>query len=65
MHGYIGVLDHPYFAVSGKDGAIEIRNLPPGDYVIAAWHEKLATQQQKITVRPSSKVETTFTFQGE
>ena len=65
MHAYIGVLDHPYFAVSGKDGTFEIRNLPPGDYVIAAWHEKLGSQKQKITVPPSGKAETAFTFQGE
>ena len=65
MHAFIGVLDHPYFAVSAKDGTFEIRNVPPGDYVIEAWQEKLGTQEQKITVTPSGKVETTFSFKGE
>lgn len=65
MHAYIGVLDHPYFAVSGKDGHFEIGNVPPGNYVIEAWQEKLGVQDQKITVTPSGKVETTFSFKGE
>lgn len=65
MHAYIGVLDHPYFAVSAKDGTFQMRNVPPGDYVIEAWQEKLGTQEQKITVTPSGKVETTFSFKGE
>jgi plastocyanin len=65
MHAYIGVLDHPYFSVSGKDGTFEIRNVPPGDYVIEAWQEKLGSQQQKVTILPSGKVETAFTFKGE
>ncbi len=52
MHAFIGVVDNPYFAVTGADGSFEIRNLPPGDYVIEAWHETLGTQEQKITVLP-------------
>jgi plastocyanin len=65
MHAFIGVVEHPYFAVTGSDGTFEIRNVPPGDYVIEAWHETLGTQEQKITVMPSGKIETDFTFKGE
>jgi len=65
MHAFIGVVDHPYFAVTGPDGTFEIRNIPPGDYVIEAWQETLGTQEQKITVTPSGKIETIFTFKGE
>lgn len=65
MRAYIGVVDHPYFAVTGTDGAYEIKNLPPGDYVIEAWQETLGTQEQSINVAPSGKVETDFTFKGE
>jgi plastocyanin len=65
MHAFIGVVDHPYFAVTGAGGTFEIPNLPPGDYVIEAWHETLGTQQQKITVTPAGKIEADFTFKGE
>jgi plastocyanin len=65
MRAFIGVVEHPYFAVTGPEGNFEIRNIPPGDYVVQAWQETLGTQEQKITVLPSGKVETNFTFKGE
>jgi plastocyanin len=65
MHAFIGVLENPYFAVSGTDGSFAIPDLPPGDYTIAAWHETLGTQEQKIAVGPSGKVIADFTFKGE
>jgi len=65
MRAYMGVVDHPYFAVSGKDGAFEISNVPPGDYVVEAWQEKLGTKRENITLPGSGKVETAFTFKGE
>jgi hypothetical protein len=64
MHAYIGVLPYPYFAVSGRDGSFEIRNMPPGNYVIEAWHETLGTQQQNVTIPASGKIEAAFTFKG-
>jgi plastocyanin len=65
MHAYIGVVENPYFTVSSADGSFEISNLPPGDYVIEAWHEKLGTQEQRITISPSGKTTANFTFNGE
>jgi plastocyanin len=64
MRAYIGVLEHPYFAVTQEDGRFRIPNLPPGDYVVEAWHESLGTQEQHIQVGPSAKIETNFTFRG-
>ena len=65
MHAFIGVVDNPYYAVSGPDGSFAIPNLPPGDYTLEAWHETLGTQEQKVTVGPSGKVRADFTFKGE
>jgi hypothetical protein len=65
MHAYLGVLDHPYFAVSQENGFFEIKNLPPGKYTIAVWQEKLGTQVQPLTVSPLGKVEVNFTFEGK
>jgi len=50
MHAYAGVLDHPFFAVTGSDGSFEIKNLPPGQYVLEAWHEKYGAQDNVVTV---------------
>ena len=65
MHAYIGVLDHPYFAVSKDDGSFEIANLPPGTYTIATWHETLGTQEQQITVSAAGHVASNFTYKGK
>jgi plastocyanin len=65
MHAFIGAVDNPYFAVTGSDGTFQIRNVPPGDYVIEVWTETLGNQEQKISVSPAGEVETNFTFKGE
>jgi plastocyanin len=62
MHAFIGVLDHPYFAVSQEDGTFEIKNLPPGTYTIAVWTQTLGTQERQLAVAPHSKADANFTF---
>lgn len=62
MNSYLGVLDHPYFAVTAQDGMFDISSLPPGDYVIEAWHEALGTQTQNVTVTTGGTAEVSFTF---
>ena len=62
MNAYVGVLDHPYFATTGPDGAFDISNLPAGNYVIEAWHEMLGVQTQNVTVGDGATAEVSFTF---
>ncbi len=50
MKAYVAVMTHPYFAVTGSDGAFTIGNVPAGSYEVEAWHEKLGTQTMKVTV---------------
>lgn len=50
MTSYIGVLNHPHYAVSGKNGSFEIKGLAPGKYTLEAWHEKLGSQTAEVTV---------------
>ena len=50
MKASVGVLAHPYFAVSGKDGSYTIKNVPPGSYTLVFWHETRGEQTQQITV---------------
>lgn len=50
MKANIGVLAHPYFAVSVKDGSYTIKNVPPGSYTLVFWHETKGEQTQPITI---------------
>ena len=66
MSAYAGVLQHPYFGVTGEDnGTVVLDNLPPGEYVIAAWHEEYGEQTQRITLGDSESKELTFTFTSD
>lgn len=62
MGAYIGVVDHPFFAVSGADGSFAIDGLSAGDYVLEAWHETLGTQSQSVTVGADGAVDVAFEF---
>ncbi len=62
MQSYVGVLEHPYYAVTGADGSFELAPLPAGTYVIEAWHEQYGTQTQEITVSENEEAEISFTF---
>lgn len=64
MKSYIAVLKHPFVSVSSKDGSFEIKGLPPGTYTIEAWHEKLGTQEQKVTVTAKDSKKIDFDFKG-
>jgi plastocyanin len=64
MHAYVGVLDHPYFAVTHDGGKFELPNLPAGTYTVEAWHEKLGAQTQSVTLGEKESKEMTFTFKA-
>ena len=64
MNAYVGVMDNPYYAVTDKDGKFELKSLPPGTYTIEAWHEKLGTTTQSVTLGPKETKEISFTFKA-
>jgi hypothetical protein len=62
MKMYLGVLSHPFFAVSDQNGTFRIEGLPPGSYTIAAWHEKLGEKTMEVSVPGYSQQQLDFTF---
>ncbi len=62
MLGYLGVVAHPYFAVTDADGNFEIKDLPPGEYTIQAWHEKLGARSQTVRIEPQGTAAAEFKF---
>ena len=66
MRAYVAVLAHPFYAVTDKDGHFEIKGVPPGTYNVVAWHEKYPQGiTQSVTVGPSEKKETSFSFSDQ
>jgi len=67
MKAYIGVLKHPFFAVSGEDGTFTIAGVPAGTYTVAAWHEGGAAGTEKtmqVTVPANGSGKADFAFGG-
>ena len=62
MHAYAVVQDHAVFAVTGEDGAFELRNLPPGSYTLEAWHPVLGTRTLDIKIGIGAKGAVTARF---
>lgn len=63
MNAHIRVFEHPYFATTGPDGQFTIPNLPAGTYEIEAWHERLGTQTQTVTVADGGTGSASFNFE--
>jgi hypothetical protein len=50
-HAYLAVFDHPYFAVTDKDGNFTIDSLAPGTYKMMVWHDRAPKPiEQQITI---------------
>jgi hypothetical protein len=63
MRAYANVVTHPFFAVTGDAGTFEIKGLPAGTYTIEAWHERLGTQTQSVTISEAAPASmAAFTF---
>ncbi len=65
MEAWIGVVKHPFFAVTGNEGTFELKNLPPGEYSVEAWHEEFGTQSLDVTVGDSESKDLEFSFEGK
>lgn len=62
MSAYVGVVPHPYFAVTRDGGKFELKNVPAGTYTVEAWHEKLGTQTGNVTIGDNGSKDVSFTF---
>lgn len=65
MSCYIGVFEHPFFDVTGKDGTFELTGLAPGTYTIEAWHETFGTQTMKVELALNETKEVDFTYEPD
>lgn len=62
MAAWVGVVAHPYFAVTDEKGEFKLPGLPPGSYTLEAWHEKLGKQTAQISIAPNQTQPVSITF---
>lgn len=64
MKAWVGVVDHPFFAVTGADGTFKMPGLPAGTYTIAAWHELLGSVEQQVTIAAKESKDVALALPG-
>lgn len=62
MVAFVGVVPHPYFAVTGADGSFEIRDVPAGLHRLQAWHEQLGVLTADVRVEPGAPAAVEFVY---
>lgn len=55
MRGWVAVVEHPFFAVTGPGGKFEIKGLPAGKYTLEVWQEKCVPLTFDIELKASEK----------
>ena len=62
MRSYVAVVPHPYFAVTGARGTYELKNVPPGRYVVETVHEKFGRKEQVVTLGANERTGADFMY---
>jgi hypothetical protein len=50
MRAWVATFDHPYFSVTGENGAFSMDGVPPGSYTLKAWHPALGVTSHPLNV---------------
>ena len=58
-------VQNPYYFITREDGTFQINDIPPGDYVVNAWHNFMKIRSQRIHVEPNSEINLNFEFNGD
>ncbi len=63
MSAWVFVAGHPYYAVTDAGGTFSLGDVPPGDYTVKAWHEKLGEKSLPVTVAAGGTATADFVMQ--
>jgi len=64
MEAFIGVLPHPYFAVTKSDGRFNITNIPVGSYTLKLWHETLGEKTTTVVIKTGETTMVGLTYKS-
>jgi plastocyanin len=65
MTGYVGLVSHPYFAVTEATGAFTIPNVPAGKQTVQVWHEQYGALTQTVDVKAGGTTTVEFAYTGD
>lgn len=65
MQGWLVATESPYVAVSDNSGNFKLADVPPGNYTVEVWHEKLGKNTQKVTVKAKEDAKVSFDVAGK
>jgi len=60
MNCTVLVLENPYYAATDGSGNFKIPNVPPGQYKVKAWHDRLPADEREVTVPANGEVKVDF-----
>ncbi|HJQ83743.1 MAG TPA: hypothetical protein VKA21_06700 [Candidatus Binatia bacterium] len=65
MSGYWISQEHPYYAVTDANGAFKIADVPPGDYQVELWQEKLGKKTVPASIKAKEETKVAWTMGGK
>ena len=65
MSAFVGVVPHPFFAVTSETGEFSLQNVPAGGYVLESWHEAFGRREQPLVVKARDTVQADFAYHAE
>jgi hypothetical protein len=65
MVAFVGVVKHPYFAVTTTDGTFELRDVPAGMQTVRTWHERYGELSSSVRVEPGQATTVDFQYPGK
>ncbi len=56
MESWALVQDHPYYTITDQQGRFELKDIPPGTYVLKIWHPYVRKEiEQSVTIEPKKE----------
>lgn len=62
MENWLYLAHNPYYAISDETGHFSIDRIPPGDYILVAWHPVLGMQEQHVIIASHGRLAANFEF---